>query len=264
MTDRPSTPRKPAPAGFFSPTADRRPPTTGYDFNITQAQQLLDKAGFIPGSDGIRVEAINRKPAFQFTKNLTSGSTLDPDVKELQKCLVAQVAPDLTVSGKFGADTKDAVNKFQEKYRAEILDANKLTEPTGDVKQASRDKLNAVCFPSGNQTIPLHFTLTTANQPTLMKVAEIIKTQWQALGAAVDIKTEDIDSLQRTIKPRDYEILLFGEVLGTLPDPFPFWHSSQKNDPGLNFSLYQNPDADKALTAARHSADSVALASALE
>jgi len=240
-------------------------PTVSYGYNIEQARQTLDKAGYALGSDGIRTKSVNRKPAFQFTKNLATGSTLDPDVKELQKCLVNEVVPGLAVSGKFGADTKDAVNKFQQKYHADILDPSGLTTPTGDVKQTTRDKLNAVCFPSGNQTIPLHFTLTTVDQPTLAKVAQIIKAQWQTIGVSVDIKTEDIDALERdSIKPRNYEILLFGEVLGSLPDPFPFWHSSQKADPGLNFSLYQNADADKALSDARQSLDANSRASTLE
>ena len=240
-------------------------PTVSYAYNVEQSQQLLDKAGYVLGADGTRAKSVNRKPAFQFTKNLASGSTLDPDVKELQKCLVTEVAPDLAVSGKFGSDTKDAVNKFQQKYHADILDPNGLTVPTGDVKQTTRDKLNAVCFPSGNQTIPLHFTLTTVDQPTLAKVAQIIKAQWQTIGVSVDVKTEDIDTLERdSIKPRNYEVLLFGEVLGSLPDPFPFWHSSQKADPGLNFSLYQNPDADKALSDARQNLDPAGRVSSLE
>ena len=89
------------------------PPAVSYAYDAAQARELLDKAGYATGTDGVRAKTVNRTPAFQFTKNLPSGSTLDPDVKELQKCLVAQVAPDLAVSGKFGADTKAAVNAFQ-------------------------------------------------------------------------------------------------------------------------------------------------------
>jgi len=35
------------------------------------------------------------------------------------------------------------------------------------------------------------------------------------------------------------------------PDPFTFWHSSQKKDPGLNLALYYNTEADKLLEEAR-------------
>jgi len=50
-------------------------------------------------------------------------------------------------------------------------------------------------------------------------------------------------------------MLLFGEVLGQTPDPFPFWHSSQKRDPGLNLAMYENKKCDKLLEEARGSLD---------
>ncbi|MDP2909778.1 MAG: hypothetical protein Q8N69_01760, partial [bacterium] len=50
-------------------------------------------------------------------------------------------------------------------------------------------------------------------------------------------------------------ILLFGEVLGAIPDPFPFWHSSQKYDPGLNLSSYENKYLDELLEEGRKISD---------
>ena len=58
-----------------------------------------------------------------------------------------------------------------------------------------------------------------------------------------------------TIKPRQYQALLFGEVLGEEPDMFHFWHSSQQKDSGLNLALYSNPDADKLLSSALEDLD---------
>jgi len=46
-------------------------------------------------------------------------------------------------------------------------------------------------------------------------------------------------------------MLLLGQGLEMIIDPFPFWHSSQVKDPGLNLSLYENKDADKLLERAR-------------
>jgi peptide/nickel transport system substrate-binding protein len=50
-------------------------------------------------------------------------------------------------------------------------------------------------------------------------------------------------------------MLLFGEVLGETPDPFPFWHSSQVKDPGLNLAVYESNKADNLLEAARVNLD---------
>ncbi|MFA6273443.1 MAG: hypothetical protein WC673_03075 [Candidatus Paceibacterota bacterium] len=60
---------------------------------------------------------------------------------------------------------------------------------------------------------------------------------------------------QTVIRPRKYDALLFGEIIGRDPDLFAFWHSSQRNDPGLNVALYANIKADKFLEEARTIAD---------
>jgi len=72
----------------------------------------------------------------------------------------------------------------------------------------------------------------------------------------VEIKNVSRSELQNNyIRPRNYEALLFGEVLNYNPDPFAFWHSSQKKDPGLNLSLYDNAEVDKLLEEARQETD---------
>jgi len=98
----------------------------------------------------------------------------------------------------------------------------------------------------------LSIILTVPDIPELSKTAEILQSNWQEAGFKVKISlvspTEIIDNI---IRQRDYEILIFGQVLNLDPDPFSFWHSSQKNDPGLNLSLYQNKAVDTILKNAR-------------
>lgn len=102
----------------------------------------------------------------------------------------------------------------------------------------------------------LRFTLTTVDRPEYTKTAELLKSQWAAVGVAVEVKTvASIDILKKTIKPRDYDALLFGEIIGQDPDPYPFWHSSQSYDNGLNLAGFANKDADVLLEDARKSHD---------
>lgn len=97
-----------------------------------------------------------------------------------------------------------------------------------------------------------HFSISTSNIPDLIETAKLIKTMWGELGIEVEIKIFELSDLnQKVIRPRDYEALLFGEVVGRDPDPFAFWHSSQRNDPGLNIALYTNSTVDKLLEDAR-------------
>lgn len=105
---------------------------------------------------------------------------------------------------------------------------------------------------SAKVTLDLALTIATANTPELVKTAEMIKSMWQELGAKIELKFFEIGDLnQNVIRPREYEGLLFGQIVGRDPDPFPFWHSSQRNDPGLNIALYANKTADSLIEAAR-------------
>ncbi|MBI2610164.1 hypothetical protein HYW53_03225 [Candidatus Giovannonibacteria bacterium] len=98
----------------------------------------------------------------------------------------------------------------------------------------------------------LSFSLATSNWPDLIRAADILRASWEELGAKVEVKVFEIGDLnQNVISPRKYDALLFGEVVGRDPDPFAFWHSSQRNNPGLNIALYTSAKVDKILETAR-------------
>jgi peptide/nickel transport system substrate-binding protein len=105
-------------------------------------------------------------------------------------------------------------------------------------------------------TTRLEFNLSTSNAPELVEAAELLKQMWENLGAKVGVKIFEIGDLnQNVIRPRKYDALLFGMMMGRDPDPFAFWHSSQRNDPGLNVALYTNITVDKLLEEARTISD---------
>ena len=84
----------------------------------------------------------------------------------------------------------------------------------------------------------------------------MLKKTWERLGARVEIRVFETGDLnQNVIRQRDYDALLFGEITGRDPDPFAFWHSSQRLDPGLNVALYANVTVDKLLEDARKTED---------
>ena len=102
----------------------------------------------------------------------------------------------------------------------------------------------------------LAFTLATSNAPELKAVAERVKAEWEALGARVELHLYETGDLQQNvIRPRKYDALLFGEIVGRELDLFAFWDSSQRNDPGLNIALYTSPTADNLLQSARGESD---------
>lgn len=109
---------------------------------------------------------------------------------------------------------------------------------------------------SGSSRIALSFSISTGDAPELRAVANQLVGAWERLGAKVDIQVFETGDLnQNVIRPRRFDALLFGEVVSRNADVYPFWHSSQRNDPGLNIALYANSKVDKYLEVARSSSD---------
>ncbi len=158
-------------------------------------------------------------------------------------------------------DLPDSVTKYE--FDAEL--ANKILDEAGWKYPASSSadikiREKAPPPPKNKKDKPgeptkLEIRLTTSDWPELTAVANQIKKQWEGVGAQVQVETLPLPELQQAIKDREYDALLFGEVLALDPDPFSFWHSSQKRDPGLNLALYDNKNADKLLEEARQTSD---------
>ncbi len=95
------------------------------------------------------------------------------------------------------------------------------------------------------------FKITTSTWPELVSVANQIREQWERIGAKVTVEALPISQLQQVIKDRSYQIILFGQIMNTDPDPYTLWHSSQRQGLGLNLALYKNDTADRLLEEAR-------------
>lgn len=103
---------------------------------------------------------------------------------------------------------------------------------------------------------PLEFTVTTNDFALNVKAAEVLKTQWESLNIKVHLNTVPTKELTESrIRPRQFDALLFAQNIGSDPDPFVFWHSSQTKNPGLNLTGFSNTTADKLINDARSSTD---------
>ncbi len=103
---------------------------------------------------------------------------------------------------------------------------------------------------------PLRFTLTTSDWPDLIKTATLLQRQLKEVGIDLVIEKKTYQDLESNIiRPRNFEMLLFGQVYGYEPDPFAFWHSSQVKDPGLNITFFSDKKADKILEDIRKTSD---------
>jgi len=100
--------------------------------------------------------------------------------------------------------------------------------------------------------IPLTINLTVPQIDFLGKTADALQAAWQAIGAQVNITTDSpSDIVANAIKNRDYEALLFGNVLGPSSDLYSFWDSSQRFYPGLNLAILDDGSVDTLIESAR-------------
>ena len=107
----------------------------------------------------------------------------------------------------------------------------------------------------GESVLP-SLTIRTSNVPELKSIAASIEADWERLGVPTEVALyEPGDLASSVIRPRAYEVLLFGMVIGRDRDLFAFWDSGERSDPGLNISSYANREVDLLLERVREERD---------
>lgn len=100
----------------------------------------------------------------------------------------------------------------------------------------------------------LTFNMYSESDDQYAHVAQVLQSQWREIGVDLVVTLQSSDDLQNTLAFHNYDSLLFGVSLGSDPDVFAYWHSSQadiRSANRLNFSEYKSTVADRALEAGR-------------
>src|SRR3989344_6771114 len=160
------------PGSAFALTADE----LQVQINALMAQLATLQSQLATVQTGTTGGAITGVPAdFSFTANLKQGSSGNA-VKYLQIVLNSDSATQIAASGVgsmgsettfFGALTKAAVVKFQDKYASEVLTPLGLTAGTGFVGAGTRAKLNAMLGVTAPTTPTTPTTPTAPTTPTV-------------------------------------------------------------------------------------------------
>jgi peptide/nickel transport system substrate-binding protein len=88
-------------------------------------------------------------------------------------------------------------------------------------------------------------------------IAEMLKSNWEAIGLQVELKEVDGESLlQDYLEPREFEVVLTEIDLSRSPDPdpYPFWHDSQ-TETGQNYGGFADRNISIWLERARINPD---------
>ena len=99
--------------------------------------------------------------------------------------------------------------------------------------------------------------IATIDSGYFPSLAENLKFQLENLGFKVELNIMPAgqDFLISVIRPRNYDILLYEIELGSDPDLFAYYHSSQVSENGLNLSNYSNAIVSDAILATRSTMD---------
>jgi peptide/nickel transport system substrate-binding protein len=100
---------------------------------------------------------------------------------------------------------------------------------------------------------PLAFTLLTADTADRVAVARDLASQLARLGFRVQVRPLPADELtENHLESRQFEAALVGQwTIGSDPDVYPQWHSSQSTQLGGNYAGFSDPDIDRWLEVGR-------------
>lgn len=82
-------------------------------------------------------------------------------------------------------------------------------------------------------------------------ITDELKKQWNKLGVDVGVTLQSSMFFQTTLETRSYDAVLHGISIGNDPDVYAYWHSSQIDNGGMNYSNYKSSEADLSLEAGR-------------
>ncbi|MEI6221983.1 MAG: ABC transporter substrate-binding protein [bacterium] len=100
---------------------------------------------------------------------------------------------------------------------------------------------------------PLSFSLVTDDSMENLKIVNYLQETWKKLGVEANVQIfYQMSFIQDYVQPRNFEAALLKVNLGSDPDQYPLWHSSQSDREGsFNFSGYKRTDVDELLEDAR-------------
>ncbi|MDD2758070.1 MAG: ABC transporter substrate-binding protein [Patescibacteria group bacterium] len=165
-----------------------------------------------------------------------------------------RVTPEEYFNAQRAATLKARTEEIKNLPEYETNSTTLLAELTAEVEGSIRNDMrpDQTFYRQDKKGNLLTLTITTADTPEYRQAAETIARLWRAIGIPTSIQAIAGKQVSReALKDRNYEILLYGEILGDDPDPYPFWHSSQTDYPGLNLAMFSNRNADKMLEEAR-------------
>ncbi len=202
--------------------------------------------------------------AIYFNQNKSAALRDESARKALNTAIDKQTLVDLVLFG-YGIETNSPIppgfltaTTSEANTEENKVDVNLLEKAQSILRDGGWQKTEKGTWEKKIDTsvVTLSVELSTANTTLFDATATHIAQVWKSIGVEVNVSQfEQTDLVQSIIRPRDFEALLYGADIGRQVDLYPFWHSSQKNDPGLNIGQYTNIEVDALLGKLRKEQD---------
>lgn len=98
--------------------------------------------------------------------------------------------------------------------------------------------------------------ITSSGSPISKNILSIVQNNWRKIGVKCNTQVfEWAVFLKDFVNPLKFDALVLGWSMGTNPDLYQLWHSSQAGPGQLNFVGYKNPVADRLIVTIRQEYD---------
>lgn len=203
-------------------------------YNLSQANDLLDENWSRLSVEDYR----EKRRQLLMDQYGISTSTVETAAEDTDTASsTEEVVEEVPVVEENNSSTEDVMAIIEQRLDAEIPDTQLF------YRQNDNEDL-------------LTIDLVTAETAEYRQAAQLIAGFWQDLGITTNITyIAPRDISREALRDRDYDVLLYGVIVGSDPDQYPFWHSSQVAYPGLNLAQYVNRSVDELLEKARESAE---------
>lgn len=146
-------------------------------------------------------------------------------------------------------DLPKNINQFSisiPRYNVAFLNCQKITD-----KNVRKEIISGPAF-----TKPTTFDLLQVDTESAANFTNSLIKKWSSRNIKINRKlASSAEILSNEIVLKNYDIIVYGLNTGYYNDLYPYWHSSQIPDKGLNYSFLKNKSADRLIEEARITLD---------
>jgi ABC-type transport system substrate-binding protein len=195
-----------------------------------------------------------KTPLFQDVKTRTALSYL-VDYKKINENVYFNLYTQST--SPFGSFTENSDSELRKKNKMISYDRNKAISL---LKEAGwkNDGSGVLYKEISGKKLLFEFTLeTNSNNPSRLKIAQIVKENFKTAGIKVNIRSTEWNSFLDNINKRKFDAIILAWTGSIFPNAKQIWDSKSEKDEGSNFISYNNPKVDELIKKANLEFDSL-------